>query len=235
MVHHVFSIIILLFTMSNISFAEGVPACLWPHTETSTESLVASPSINDQELLARLVYAEGLSTSFGDDHLVYDAIAWGVMNRVRLGERSRSMQCTYGLGIRGVIFKKGQFNPAISKRSQFSKEFLCPKHAARWNMAKNASETAIKGNGNPFIQTPWEKRNNLSLVVNFYYPQSIQAKGRLAPWEGNKSLTFIGDVEMGMKTLSAERVRFYRLKYPPMDIKMNEKRYDGRSGKRGFP
>ncbi len=235
MVHHVFSIIILLFSMSNISFAEGVPICLSPHTETTTESLVASHSINNKELLTRLVYAEGLSTSLGDDHLVYDAIAWGVMNRVRLGERSRSIRHAYGLGIRGVIFKRGQFNPAISKRSQFSKEFLCPKHAARWNMAQNASETAIKGNGNPFIQTPWEKRNNLSLVVNFYYPQSIQAKGRLAPWEGNKSLIFIGDVVIGMKTLSSERIRFYRLKYPPMDIKMDEKRYNERSGKAGTP
>jgi hypothetical protein len=88
-------------------------------------------------------------------------------------------------------------------------------------MARHASETAIKGNGNPFIQTPWEKRNNLSLVVNFHYPKSIQAKGRFAPWEGNKSLTFIGDVMLGIKTLPAVRIRFYRLKYPPIDIRTN--------------
>jgi hypothetical protein len=234
MLHIVVSIIILLLSMSNISFAEGVPSCLSPNAETNTESLIASHSISDQELLTRLVYAEGMSTGFGDDHLVYDAIAWGVMNRVRLGERSRSMQRAYGLGIRRVIFKKGQFNPAISKTSQFSKEFLCPEHAARWNMARNASETAIKGNCNPFIQTPWEKRNNLALVVNFYYPQSSQAKGRFAPWEGNKSLTFIGDLMLGTKTLPAVRIRFYRLKYPPTDMKTHKKTSKGRSEKRRF-
>jgi len=234
MLQHIAGIIILLLSTSNISCAEALPACLSPNSGTSTESLIAFHSISDQELLTRLVYAESLSTGFGDDHLVYDSIAWGVMNRVRLGERSRSMQRAYGLGIHGVIFKKGQFNPAISKKSAFSKEFHCPRHAARWNMARKASETSIKGEDNPFIQTPWEKRNGLSLVVNFYYPHSTQAKGRFAPWEGNKSLIFIGDVRFGSNTLPALRIRFYRLKYPPTDVKTNEKTTNRRSEKRFF-
>ncbi|MEN6320528.1 MAG: hypothetical protein ABFD82_17460 [Syntrophaceae bacterium] len=219
----VVSIIFLLFIVSNISYAEGVPACLSQDVQTNTESIIDSHPMSDQELLARLVYAEGLSTGFGDDRLVYDSIAWGVMNRVRLGKVSHSIRRAYGFGIRGVIFKKGQFNPAVSKRSQFSKAFLCPDHASRWTMAQSAADTAMKGAGNPFIQKSWERQNNLSLVVNFYYPHSIQAQGRFAPWEGNKSLIFIGDLPMGDTTLSAEHIRFYRLKYPPTDIKKHEK------------
>lgn len=219
----VFTILFLLLIVSNISHAEGVPACLSQDAQTNTESLIVSNAISDHELLARLVYAEGLSTGFGDDRLVYDSIAWGVMNRVRLGEVSRNMRRAYGFGIRGVIFKKGQFNPAVSKRSLFSKAFLCPDQAGKWTMAQSAAQTAMKGAGNPLIQTSWEKQNNLSLVANFYYPHSVQAQGRFAPWEGNKSLLFIGDVPMGNTMLSADRIRFYRLKYPPRDIKKHDK------------
>jgi len=218
----VVSIIFLLLIVSNISYAEGVPACLSQDAQTNTESIVDSHPMSGQELLARLVYAEGMSTGFGDDRLVYDSIAWGVMNRVRLGEVSYSMRRSYGFGIRGVIFKKGQFNPAVSKRSQFSKAFLCPDHTSRWTMARSAAEAAMKRAGNPFIQTSWEKQNNLSLVVNFYYPHSIQARGRFAPWEGNKALIFIGDLPMGDTMLSSEHILFYRLKYPPTDIKKHE-------------
>lgn len=218
MLYRTISIIFLLVTLSHVSYAEGLPACLSPKAEKNIASIIASHSVGDQELLARLVYAEGLSTGFEGDRLVYDTIAWGVMNRVRLGERSRSMQRFYGRGIHGVIFKKGQFNPAISPQSPFSKAFLCPDNTLYWDMARNASETAIKGKNSPFIQTPWEQRNNLSLVVNFYYPHSIQAKGRRAPWERNKALTFIGDVMVGGESLPAERIRFYRLSDPPTDI-----------------
>jgi hypothetical protein len=188
--------------------------------KASVESIIAGKNTSDQELLTRLVYAEGLSTGFADDQSVYDAIAWGVMNRVRLGESSQSMQRAYGQGIHGVIFKKGQFNPAVSKRSPFSKAFLCPDHAKHWIMARDGAERAISGLNNPFIQTPWEKQNGLSLVVNFYYPKSIQAKGKLAPWEGSKSLSFIGDVLIDGKSLLANSIRFYRLNFPPTDLEV---------------
>ena len=208
----------LILILSYSAFAEVIPACLSSDPKASVESVTTSNNISDQELLARLVYAEGLSTGFPDDQLVYDAIAWGVMNRVRLGKSSQRMQHAYGKSIHGVIFKKGQFNPAISKRSPFSKAFLCPDHAMHWNMARGAAKRAIKGVNNPFIQTPWEKRNGLSLVVNFYYPKSTQAKGTIAPWEGNKSLSFIGDILIDGKMLSADLIRFYRLNSPPADI-----------------
>ena len=213
------AIITMLLIFSGISIALDRPACLTrSDSKKSAESIIAANKMNDHELLARLVFAEGLSTGFGDDPMVYEAIAWGVMNRVRLGEASPGMRRAYGRCISGVIFKKGQFNPAVSKKSPFSKAFLCPDDPRRWIMAKNAARIAIEGAGNPFIRTPWEKRHGLSLVVNFYYPRSVQAKGLAAPWEGSKSLQFIGDLSTDGKALSASRVRFYRLNLPPGDL-----------------
>lgn len=212
----------LLLILPAYAFTADLPACLPFDPQASVESIAKAKNITEKELLTRLVYAEGLSTGFAEDRLVYDAIAWGVMNRVRLGESSPGMRRAYGRGIHGVIFKKGQFNPAISRKSPFSKAFLCPDHAVNWSMAKVAAEKSINGIGNPFIWTPWEKRNDLSLVVNFYYPQSTQAKGTLAPWEGNGSLSFIGDIPIDGKLLSASKIRFYRLNYPPADMKISE-------------
>ena len=199
--------------------AADVPKCLQRDSSDSVEFVAAKAKLSQKELLARLVYAEALSTGIGDDPLVHEAIAWGVMNRVRLAERSESMKKSYGSGIRGVVFKKGQFNPAVSLKSPFSKDFLCPKERAIWRLAVAAAGKAMAGERNPLIQTPWEQEHSLSLVVNFYYPKSIQARGPYPPWEDGGGLEFIGDVMIGDKLLPAERIRFYRLARPPADLK----------------
>ncbi len=223
------------------SFAEDLPACLILGKGQSTRVVMERSVHDDQEILTRLVYAEGISTGHGDNPVVYEAIAWGVMNRVRLGDVSPSKQRVYGRGIRGVIFKEGQFNPAVSRRSQFSREFLCPSHPSRWHMADRAARKALAGLDNPFINTAWEKEHGLSLVTGFYYPDSIQAKSPLAPWEKSRALEFIGDVKVGETLLSAKMVRFYRLVTPPGDIMANpysETKREGRKGvenKEGHP
>ncbi len=209
----------LLVLIPALCAASDAPKCLTRDPSDSVEFVMAKAKISQKELLARLVYAEALSTGFGDDPLVHEAIAWGVMNRVRLAERSESMQKSYGSGIRGVVFKRGQFNPAVSPKSPFSRDFLCPKEKALWRLAIAAAGKAMAGEKNPLIQTPWEQENNLSLVVNFYYPKSIQAKGPYPPWEGSGGLEFIGDVLIGDKLLPAEHIRFYRLARPPVDLK----------------
>ena len=63
------------------------------------------------------------------------------------------------------------------------------------------------------MQTDWERSRGLSLVVNFYYPRSEQARGPLAPWEDSAELVFIGDT-----LVPAAQVRFYRLARPPSDL-----------------
>ena len=207
---------LLLFVAPPALASEPLPTCL--AVEKGKTIKAATTGAPPEELLARLVYGESHSTAFPDDPLVYQGIAWGVMNRVRLGDASARMRKRYGKGVAGVIFRKSQFNPAVSPRSPFSKDFLCPKTPARWRLAMESARQALQGQQNPLIQTAWEKRHGLSLVVNFYYPQSIQARGPVPPWEGSPELTFIGDVAMDGGVLPAKRVRFYRLARPPKDI-----------------
>jgi hypothetical protein len=201
-----------------LAFGQINPECVVIGDGETAQSALLQAEPTQEEILARLIYADGLSTGFPDDTLVYEAIAWGVMNRVRLGEASPSMKRRYGSGIIGVVFKKGQFNPAVSPRSQFSKHFLCPKEPARWQIAAAAAEKALTGRDNPFIQTTWEKDHDLSLVVNFYYPQSSQARGPLPPWEGSPELEFVDHVVFDGRILPPAHIRFYRLSTPPRDI-----------------
>jgi hypothetical protein len=206
---------LMLATM--VSAAE-LPQCLKRAPDQPTRSVTDKIHPADEELLARLVYAEATSTGFADDKRVYQGIAWGVMNRVRLGEISASASRQYGRGVAGVIFKPAQFNPAVSQRSPYAREFLCPKDVARWQFALDASRIALRGQDNPLIQTPWEQRHGFSLVVNFYYPLSSQDKSVFAPWEGSRSLRFIGEPSHpGLPP--AERIRFYRLAQPPADCR----------------
>ncbi len=192
-----------------------LPPCLTVGARESIGEAVLKTQAAPAELLARLVNAESRSTGFAEDRRVYQAIAWGTMNRVRLGEASAAMRQRYGAGVSGVIFKRGQFNPALSVRSPFSRDFLCPRDPTSWRQALDAARIALQGQDNPFIQTDWERRHGLSLVVNFYYPRSAQARGPLPSWEANRALRFIGAVAIGGTLLPAERIRFYRLATPP--------------------
>lgn len=198
--------------------SENLPQCHSRGPGGSMEGVVMGASPTTSELLSRLAYAEARSTGFPEDPLVYEGIAWGVMNRVRLGEASRKMRRQFGEGVAGVIFRKGQFNPAVSPRSAFANDFLCPRDGARWRLAVAAATKALLGNGNPFIQTEWERTRGLSLMVNFYYPASTQARGPLAPWEGSADLEFLGPVRFEGGVVTPDRVRFYRLTHPPADI-----------------
>lgn len=208
---------LLLLGLPALALA-GVPICITVGDGESIEQAVRRHDPPALELLARLAHAEGRSTGHPADPLVYEAIAWGVMNRVRLGERSEAMRRRYGEGIAGVIFRKGQFNPAVSPRSRFSRELLCPSDHHSWALATAGATAALAGKGNPFVETEWERRQGLSLVVNFYYPNSVQARGPVAPWERDTALRFVGDVTFPGGVLPASRIRFYRLTAPPGDI-----------------
>jgi len=196
--------------LSRTAADQPLPPCLDVGSQQTIQSALLKTEPAPIELLARLVHAEARSTGFAEDARVYQAIAWGVMNRVRLGDASSAMRRYYGSGLGGVIFRKGQFNPAVSVRSPFSRDFLCPRNAAHWQLAVDAAQIALRGQDNPLIQTPWERAHGLSLVVNFYYPRSSQARGPFAPWENSGQLRFIGET-----LLPAERIRLYRLTTPP--------------------
>lgn len=199
--------------------AAELPACLSRAAGEAPHAAVMAVQPAEEELLARLAYAEGRSTGFADDQRVYRGIAWGVMNRVRLSEGSAIARRQYGSGVAGVIFKPQQFNPAVSARSPFARDFLCPQDPARWQLAVDAARAALRGLDNPLLLTPWERRHGRSLVVNFYYPESPQARGPLAPWEGSPAVRFIGD-PASIDLPPAERIRFYRLSRPPADLEI---------------
>ncbi len=197
------------------STSEPLPPCLKLNQQETIQSTLIRTQPAPSALLARLVYAEGRSTGHVEESGLYKAIAWGVMNRVRLSAASRTIRRQFGAGLEGVIFQKGQFNPAISPRSPFSRDFLCPQALSRWALAAEAARIALDGQNNPFIQTPWERQHHLSLVVNFYYPQSSQARGLLAPWESSPTLRFIGAATIDGRVVSSTSIRLYRLVTPP--------------------
>jgi hypothetical protein len=199
---------------THAAVAADLPACLKRVAEQAPRDALLAIRPGDEELLARLVYAEARSTGFADDARVARGIAWGAMNRVRLGEVSASARRRYGSGVAGVIFQPQQFNPAVSRRSPFAADFLCPQDAAAWRVAVEAAGSALRGHDNPLLETAWERRHGLSLVVNFYYPRSPQARAPLAPWEGSAGLIFIGEPK-SLDLPPAARVRFYRLERPP--------------------
>lgn len=202
---------------AHAAVADDLPSCLRRVAEQAPRDVLLAVQPSDAELLARLVYAEARSTGFADDPRVARGIAWGAMNRVRLAEVSASARRRYGSGVAGVIFQPQQFNPAVSRRSPFAADFLCPQDAAAWRLAVAAAGMALRGHGNPLLDTAWERRHGLSLVVNFYYPHSPQARGPLAPWEDSAGLRFIGEPESA-DLPPAARVRFYRLDRPPADL-----------------
>ncbi|MBK8508345.1 MAG: cell wall hydrolase [Candidatus Competibacteraceae bacterium] len=209
------ALIAAAFLFPQPTSAEPPPPCLTVRGGQTIQATVLQTRPAPEELLARLVYAETQSTGFAEDERVHQAIAWGVMNRVRLGDASLAMRNRYGHGLSGVIFRKGQFNPAVSARSPFSRDFLCPRQEASWRSALQAARIALEGRDNPFIQTDWERRHQLALVVNFYYPHSPQAREPVAPWERSRELSFIGEIAVGGSPLPAERIRLYRLATPP--------------------
>ena len=198
------------------ALAADLPTCLQRAAEQTTADAVPA-DLPDVELLARLVVAEATSTGFPDDPAVYQGIAWGAANRVALAARSPTAARQYGRGVRGVVFQRGQFNPVVSQRSAFARYLLCPDNPSRWALALDAAQRALAGHDNPFVATTWERAHAVSLVVNFYYPASVQARGPTAPWEASTALQFLGDVRLGDLTLPADRVRFYRLTAPPVD------------------
>lgn len=205
------AIALLMLATTGLRAAPVLPVCVERSASSSIESQIMAHAVPEEELLARLVYAESISTGFPEDPVVYEGIAWGVMNRVRLSEKFPALSRRYGSGVADVIFKRGQFNPAISLKSPYSREFLCPRNASWWEHAVKASHGTQHSQKNPFLQTDWERQNKVSLVVNFYYPASKQALTPYAPWENDKTLIFIGDVAMNNKILPASRIRFYRL------------------------
>lgn len=207
----------MLAVLLAAALAAPLPRCVERQPEQATRDALLAIAPDDAELLARLVLAEATSTGFPDDPAVHRAIAWGVVNRVRLAERSATAARWYGRGVRGVVFQPSQFNPAVSTRSRFSQLFLCPTEPTRWDLATAAATAALGAkSGVTVTRTSGEQAAGLEGVVNFYYPSSEQARGPNAPWEGD--LPRVAVAVDGVP-LDPAKVVFYRLPRLPSDLR----------------
>lgn len=198
------------------------PACL--ASPAAVQEAAARGAMDDMELLTRLVFAETSSAGLrrhprcaGRQKEAAIAIAYGVMSRVRQSRAKPALARRWGSGLRGVIFKKGQFNPAVSPRSAFAGHFSCPPRQEEWAAlgapAVAAARRALASAApNPLISTPWEKRRGLSLVSHFYYPHSSQATPRPPDWARpeKQAAAFAGDLIIDGHTLPGSCLWFFR-------------------------
>lgn len=207
----------MLAVLVAAALAAPAPRCVERQPDQSTRDALLAEAPDESELLARLVLAEATSTGFPEDPAVHRAIAWGVVNRVRLAARSATAAGWYGRGVAGVVFQPSQFNPAVSTRSRFSRLFLCPTGARGWELAVAAAAEALgPTTGVAVERTSVEQAADLDGVMNFYYPSSEQARGPDAPWEGR--LPRVAVTVDGVP-LDPAKVVFYRLPRLPGDVR----------------
>lgn len=152
-----------------------------------------------EEILARLIFSETLSTGFFKNHCqapsaeaIMESIGWGVMKRVAAKKKTVLDPYT------AVVFAKMQFRTSFSgkKKNDFAEAFLCPLRSANYlkeattpvdaaALYKKAQETAQKVIGQ------YEEKG-LSLkykkITNFFYPRS-EFFGEMRPsWAKDKDL-----------------------------------------------
>lgn len=195
-----------------LSKIDTTPACLNRLKDESNEEIVQREKLSDFEVLARLVFAEGISTNLKKcakyEGSIFSALAWGVQNRVALADANPRYARQFGLGLHGVIFKKAQFNPAVSKKSSYSRLFLCPTEHTQWKkfweLSKKAADQALS---TPHLN-PLPKS-----VTHFYYPQSSQATQPPVLWADlSKSAAqkaYMKDVKIGGTRYSNECLQFF--------------------------
>jgi hypothetical protein len=158
-----------------------VPSCIgepFVYPKENPEAIFATmvARLPDDEVVARLVYAEALASRCLELHRGIDGIAEGlteslaavVWNRVRAGTPE------FGEGARGVVLKEAQFRSTfgacdVAKR----REFLCPSGDPLWDASVRAVEKAKKGDENP-----------LPGVQHYFFPRHFDESQTCANWKG---------------------------------------------------
>lgn len=116
-------------------------------------------ALSEQEVMARLVYAETLATNCQGvpTNGIMNGIATVISNRIKKGG-------VYGSGIRGVVFQPSQFNSSLSTKYSRSKlkEFLCPAPGREWEQAKNATARALDPSAPNYLGSD-------KIVMTYYY------------------------------------------------------------------
>lgn len=169
-----------------------------PEFEANALRAAKAAKLTNSEVLARLIYAESLSTGFWKGRCkansaqdIFTTIGWGIMNRV---QKSRSSDPYYA-----TIFAKSQFGTSFyatpAKDNPFSRAFLCPLSAKDYlpksfsadELFAQAQKTAddIIGEYGESKTIPAGYKG----ITNFFYPRS-EFYGELRPgWAPNTDPT----------------------------------------------
>lgn len=191
--------------------------------ETLVRAEAEKAALSREELLARLIYSESLSTGYWNDKCtakseddIMTTIGWGIMNRVK--QKSKTSLDAYS----DVIFMKGQFRTSFSSKkiNPFAQAFLCPlksdaylnqttKKPTAMNLYKKSQEIANS------IIVDYEQngiKKEYNSITNFFYPYS-EYFGEMRPkWatnkDPNKNKGYIKNLGFGVKPC----VETYRIK-----------------------
>lgn len=153
--------------------------------------------LSKEEILARLIYSEALSTGYWknkcnaeSDVAIMKSIGWGVMNRVQ--SKAKQNLDAYS----DVIFAKNQFRTSFSgkKENPFATSFLCPLQAdsylkssdrkiralALFSKTREVAENIVREYEKTGIPKKYQG------ITNFFYPES-EFFGELRPaWAPHK-------------------------------------------------
>lgn len=205
--------VLATFTAHTASAAS--PACIADPAPKSNEEAVVdglTKQIPDDEMMARLVYAEALASNcFPVDQSVTDGIAWTVQNRVTEEKKTP----------RQVVLGKGQYRSTmgscdVAKR----KQFLCPlANDLVWQKALASVAKARTGVGNPF---PGAR--------NYFFPKAFDDSKNCAKWKG--VLPTWAKPEKAVPFSSKDCVTFYRLGGTPDNTDRNHTVFDRKNLKK---
>ena len=238
---------LFLFGLSFSELSSGeLMACISRQPNQSSKEAVEKfeqsqgLKVREKEILIRLVLAESLNTNYFLDPkcvdqgpLITKGIAWGAMNRVRLGRREWD-------SVRKTVFAANQFAPAVSNLSIFADLFTCPtlveqsenqmnelmheqkkrfeafaKKTKRADLyekyipltlqfAKSAADEAFEGNPE---KNPFTAAKVQWPVINFYYPLSDDVKYGNPDW--NRCNQPLDNIEIDGKRLDPYCIRFF--------------------------
>jgi hypothetical protein len=171
--------------------------------EASARRAADAAQMSDTEALARLIYAEGLSTGFWknrcsapNEAAIFESIAWGVMNRVGASRaNARPMK--------DIVFARSQFRTSFSssRNNPFAVAFLCPLRAQTYldstaaSPGRSRNASALYQNAENIAQRVMAEFNrsgipaNRQNISNFFYPRS-EHFGEMRPtWAPNADPT----------------------------------------------
>lgn len=191
--------------------------------EATARKLVETADLGKEEILARLIYSESLSTGYWNngcnaksDIDIMTSIGWGIMNRVKT--KAKSSLDAYS----DVIFGRLQFSTSFSgkKTNPFAEAFLCPQKSESYlsSTKKKASATELYSKAQKLatqIIKEYEAHGipeTYKGITNFFYPES-EYFGELRPtWARNKDATQNKGYLNILGVDSKPCVEFYKLK-----------------------